>query len=161
MKGNFIKARLLYTWVPMLAGISLLTVLAWCALASTGPMDCLAILGDDGEWTCPDTRNLFQHLHWLWYVLLLLPGIGIGAMGVRAYLRCIVAYGVAFPLGMMIAAFKQLWIEPIFGPDFLLEQLGLSLLYGVVCGAVMVGVGALGRLIVRWAKKKISQGVPA
>jgi ABC-type Fe3+ transport system permease subunit len=128
------------SWLTALFGMLCVAAVMWCIRKSTIVSD----IGVDGMQFNAEL-NLFQRLHLLWLLLLLIPGGYIGASGLRASVLCgACAYGFGSALGWSLAERSAVLADPILRPAFW-RMLGQSFCFGVILGVVLVVLGQLCR----------------
>jgi hypothetical protein len=134
--------RLTISWLTAFFGMFIVAAIVWCVQRSAVVFD----IGVVGEELTPQL-SLFQRLHWLWQALLLIPGVYIGATGVRASVLCgSVSYAVGAALGWCLAEWSRVLSDSILRPA-LWRFLGEQFCFGAVLGAVLVVVGLVCRRV--------------
>jgi len=141
VKGSTGKA-LTYTWLATLIATLAVALLFWCINHS------YVLNADESEADLRAGLSLFERLDWLWKILFLLPGLFIGAAGIRFPILCgVVAY---------VTGCEVLWLcdgglsglsSPILRPDFW-HTVGTILLGAGTHGLGLAALGWLGRYIV-------------
>jgi ABC-type Fe3+ transport system permease subunit len=141
VKGSTDKG-LTQTWLATLIATLAVVVLFWCINHS------FVLNVDESEADFRAGLSLFERLDWLWKILFLVPGLLIGAAGIRFPILCgVVAY---------VTGCEVLWLcdgglsglsSPILRPDFW-PALGRTFLGAGTHGLVLSALGWLGRYIV-------------